>query len=373
MTSKSLQILFVQDSAPDTEHLIKTIEQQGTLVVSKRVDCAEQIKMALREHCFDVVISSDSLPKRLPQEAIQITRENDKDLPFVFVAKGTNELLHQELLNSGANDFVSSNELSRLAPAIAREIYYTNLQKKFRELEKRIIVTQRLADLGKFSGNIAHDFNNIMTVIMANCENMISETSEQDANYNSLKRIYKTAERGSKLVEQLLNYLRHDKNTSEAISLNDIFENLSVFLQQLVGKDIYIEIKRAPLLPKVFINVGQLEQVLINLCSNAKDAMPDGGSLTIETSQEEIPPNSKMTRIPPGNYCVLSFKDTGCGMAEEIQKNIFEPFFTTKPPPLGTGIGLTIVQEIVEANNGHITLTSEVNKGTTFKIFFPAL
>lgn len=372
MLSHSLQILFVQDSHQETELLIHKIEEQGTIVVSKRVETAKEMSDALEEIDWDLVIAKEEIKAIEPKEAIRLLRKKDLDTPFVYISKNESETHHQKLLNEGANDFVSPHDLTRLVPTISREIYYANLQRKFRDYEKRNALNQKMADIGQFASNIAHDFNNIMTVILGNCEQVL-ETTQDPLKRKPLENIIKVSDKGSRMANQLLNYVRQKRNQPEATSINSTIEGLNLLLQQVLGKNVAFHLKLEKELPLIAIPADDIEQILINMATNSRDAMPEGGTFTIETQFIDFTASSLSADLPPGCYSALIFTDTGHGISKDIQEKIFEPFFTTKPAPRGTGLGLSIVKDIVKKNCGHIGLQSAPGEGACFKYYFPSI
>ena len=250
----------------------------------------------------------------------------------------------------------------------------TDLTEK-KNLEMRLIQSQKMEAIGHLAGGVAHDFNNLLTVINGYCEILMTMMPENDRKRHMLAQVRDAGEHAANLTRQLLAFSRKQVLTPQVIDLNATVSNLQKMLQRLIGEDIRLTTVLHPGLKRVKVDPGQLEQVLLNLAVNARDAMPTGGQLLIETSNVQIGPQgvSEHPDVPPGDYVAVKVSDTGCGMPPEIQARIFEPFFTTKEVGKGTGLGLATVFGIVKQSNGYIEVNSKVGVGTQFQILFPAV
>jgi nitrogen-specific signal transduction histidine kinase/CheY-like chemotaxis protein len=242
-----------------------------------------------------------------------------------------------------------------------------------RSLQEQLIQSQKLEAIGRLSGGIAHDFNNILSAIIGYAQLGLLKLSETDPLRSNFEIILKSAEKASQLIQQLLAFSRRQVMRPEVVNLNSLLENMQTMITRLIGEDIQVEINKREGLWNVKVDTVQMEQVIMNLVVNARDAMPKGGKLIIETDNVTLDSSYAQTHrdVIPGDYVMLSISDTGCGMTEEVKAHIFEPFFTTKEPGRGTGLGLATVYGIVKQSNGHIFVYSEPNKGTTFKIYLP--
>jgi PAS domain S-box-containing protein len=242
-----------------------------------------------------------------------------------------------------------------------------------KQLEEGLRQAQKMEAVGQLSGGIAHDFNNILATILANSEFLIEELGENDARCADAKEIKLGAERAAGLTRQLLAFSRRQVLELRIAELNPIIANIEKMLRRLIGEDIQLDVRLAQDLGSVQIDQGQIEQVLLNLAVNARDAMPRGGRLLIETSNIEIEPTQAAgdTRLGPGRYVMFSVTDTGAGMDLETQQRIFEPFFTTKEQGKGTGLGLATCHGIVSQCGGCIGVESELGRGTVFKVYLP--
>jgi len=242
-----------------------------------------------------------------------------------------------------------------------------------KQLETQLRQSQKMEAIGTLAGGVAHDFNNILTAIMG-YGNLIKKKAELDgpiANY--LAALLSSTEKAAQLTKSLLTFSRKQIICLKPANLNDIVDGMGKLLNRVIGEDIELSFNLYPRPLPILVDTGQIEQVLLNLVTNARDAMPNGGLLCIST--EQIMLNTELMIkhecITPGNYAVISVSDSGTGMAEDVQQRIFEPFFSTKAVGKGTGLGLSIVYGIVKQHYGDISVYSEIGKGTTFKIYLP--
>ncbi|MDQ4132050.1 MAG: response regulator [Actinomycetota bacterium] len=250
-------------------------------------------------------------------------------------------------------------------------------------VQRQLYQKQRLESLGELAGGVAHDFNNLLAVIMnytafARKELRSPEGPPKGARLNSvdddLEQVERAAERGARLTHQLLAFARSEMVRTEALDLNEVVEGVEQLLRRTIGEHVPLVYQLEVGLWPVVADRGQLEQVLVNLAVNARDAMPGGGTVTVETGNVEVDEDYAATQdgLIPGPYVRLRVSDTGEGMDEEVQHHAFEPFFTTKPKGVGTGLGLATVHGIV-AQRGHASIYSEPGLGTTFTALFPAV
>jgi signal transduction histidine kinase len=242
------------------------------------------------------------------------------------------------------------------------------------KLESQLRHSQKMEAVGQLAAGVAHDFNNILTVIHGNASLLQDQLRQDPACAESLNDITIAAERAARLVRQLLAFSRKQVLKPEVLNLGQVVDNLEEMLKRLLGDHITFEVKAAPDLPPVQADLSMMEQVILNLSVNARDAMPKGGKLTIGIDAVTITNDDvqKNSEIRPGQHVCLSVSDTGCGIAPELLPRIFDPFFTTKEIGKGTGLGLATVYGIVKQHNGWVDVQSAANKGTTFRIFLPA-
>jgi two-component system cell cycle sensor histidine kinase/response regulator CckA len=242
-----------------------------------------------------------------------------------------------------------------------------------RQLEQQLLLSQRLEAVGKLSGGIAHDFNNILGVIIGYSEALQETIGVDDPMREAVDEIEKAGQRAAALTQQLLAFSRKQVLEPKILDLNSIVADVEKMLRRLIGADVELEIISDPTLGKVKADRGQIEQVILNLAVNARDAMEQGGTLRIETRDADLDANDsrRLRYVVPGHYVMLQVSDTGMGMSAEVQSHIFEPFYTTKEQGKGTGLGLATVYGVIKQSGGYIWLESEIGKGSTFQVYLP--
>ncbi len=279
--------------------------------------------------------------------------------------KKTGEKIYQDVTASPLFD-----EKGNISFYIAFLIEITERKK----LEEEFRQSQKMEAIGRLAGGIAHDFNNLLTVIIGYSELMLAQISKKDPLYNRIQQIDKAGRRAESLTRQLLAFSRKQILQPKVLNLNQMISDMEKMLRRLIGEHIELQTDLSDELGNIKADPGQIEQVIMNLSINARDAMPEGGNLTISTeifrhTEETIVPNWE--EMPFGSYIRLNISDTGIGMDEEVKARIFEPFFTTKEKGKGTGLGLSTVYGIIKQSKGFIFVHSEKDRGTTFQIFFP--
>jgi two-component system, cell cycle sensor histidine kinase and response regulator CckA len=245
-----------------------------------------------------------------------------------------------------------------------------------KHLEEQLLQSQKMEAVGQLAGGVAHDFNNVLTAIKGFGELAMVQLDEQHAVREDIVEICAAADRAAALTQQLLAFSRRQLLVPVLLSPNTVVEGISKLLARLIGAEVQCETRLSVDVGLVRADPGQLEQVLVNLAVNARDAMPNGGTLTIETADvllddEAAAHLSLVEVVNPGRYAMLSVSDTGTGMDRATLSSIFEPFFTTKEPGKGTGLGLSTVYGIVRQSGGYLHVYSELGHGTTFKLFLP--
>jgi PAS domain S-box-containing protein len=242
-----------------------------------------------------------------------------------------------------------------------------------KKLEEQLVQSRKMEAIGQLAGGIAHDFNNLLSVIIGYTHLLLTRPGNGAPYSREIHEIHKAADRAADLTRQLLAFSRKQLLQPRVVSLNDIVSGMTGGLRRLIREDIELQSCLQGDLPPVRVDPGQVEQVILNLAVNARDAMPRGGKLVIGTKSIELSESFAQEHPPlqPGSHVVLSVTDTGTGMEKGIIRKIFEPFFTTKELGKGTGLGLATVEGIVSQSKGHVSVESEPGRGTTFKIYFP--
>ena len=310
--------------------------------------------------------------KRVHQALIDLI---EKDIPYdlefeIHPVSGPENRIIRSIAELSRNDSEAPLKVFGVIQDVTDE---KKAQLERKKLETALNQAQKMESIGRLAGGVAHDFNNMLSIILGNTEIIQGNVDQDDPIINNLKEIKKAGERSSNLTRQLLAFARKQTIEPKVLDLNDAIEGMLKMLRRLIGEN--IELSWSPkinLLP-VKIDPSQIDQILANLCVNARDAIKDVGKVIIETESFSIDENYCIDHpsFKPGDYVVLTVSDTGYGMSSEIRKNIFEPFFTTKSLGKGTGLGLATVYGIVKQNNGFIDVYSEPMHGTSVKIYLP--
>ena len=496
--AEKLRILMLEDVPVDAELVEHELHNIGIRFTLKRVETRNSFVKEFTEFKPHIILADYSLPAFDGISALEIVRNHDSDIPFIFVSGSIGEEKATETLRMGATDFVLKEKLSRLVPVVQRalhEVEEKNKRRTAEELIKSVFETiregllvinpeykiisankayceqvkkplndiiglncykaahrrespcfesgiecpakhtletgevfttihnhyskektpinleiksypmkdakgniisvietinditertalenqlrhaQKLKGIGQLAGGIAHDFNNILTAIIGYGNLLMTRLGGDEQSSRYLEDILAASERAAQLTQGLLAFSRKQIINPRAVNINEIVRSIERLLLRIIGEDIELKAMLSHKDVIAMIDPGQIEQVIMNLCTNAKDAMPDGGILTIETETVEM--DSEYVKRhgygKEGKYVLLSVSDTGAGMDEKTKERIFEPFFTTKEVGKGTGLGLAMVYGIVRQHDGYINVYSEPKRGTTFKIYLPLI
>jgi signal transduction histidine kinase len=380
VTNKALRALIADDSENDVLLLLRVLRKAGYEPVYERVWTAPAMKAALQRQAWDIVISDYEMPNFGGFEALQLLKESGHDLPFILVSAVISEETAVAAMKAGAHDYIMKRNLARLAPAIERELReaQTRVARKaaetaLRQSEEQLRQVQKIEAVGRLAAGVAHDFNNILTAIMGHSELLLRQLDAGDPRRKNAEQIEKVAHLAAGLTRQLLIFSRKQVIEPRVLDLNAVILDIKKMLRRLIGENIEFCTLLDPAAGHIKADPGQIEQVIMNLAVNARDAMPKGGKLTVTTANTTRDKNhlKNFPDMGAGDYVMLAIADTGTGMSEEVKAHLFEPFFTTKPPGTGTGLGLATCFGIVKQNTGHINVHSELGSGTTFKIYFP--
>ncbi len=333
-------------------------------------DCS-QLRTAIGE-AWDIAIA-DFQSRCGAIDALRIVQEAGIDLPLIVVSGKAKDSDILAVLKAGAADHMARGNLMRLNAAVERELRSAKMRRDRNALEEQFRQVQKMEAVGRLAGGVAHDFNNLLTVITGYSDLLLSGFDLADHQRSALEQIRRSAERGGALTNQLLSFSRKQPLETRTVRINQLVMNTEKMLRRLIGEDIELVVIPAAGTDTVEADPGRLEQVIMNLAVNARDAMPGGGKLTIETAAVTLSENfsARQIGLEPGRYVLLKISDTGVGMDEETQSHLFEPFFTTKKVGRGTGLGLATAYGIIRQSRGAIRFDSEAGKGTTAAVYLP--
>jgi signal transduction histidine kinase len=371
--TEPLNILVIEDRYADflivERHLIKN----GLSARCSRIDTLEALKNCIDRENWDLVLSDYNVPELNFQASIKLILTTCPDLPVIMVTGTVGEEKAVELLKLGVRDFVLKGNLARLVPAIERSLKDTAELRAKLAAEEALRQSQKMEAVGQLAGGVAHDFNNILQAIFGYSHLILNNVKENETVCNYVEEIIKASERAAALTQSLLAFSRKQAVTLALIDLSEVIKGNEAFLRRLIREDIELKINCTVEPLTVLADQGQIEQVFMNLVANGRDAMPNGGRLSIETQSATLDYDFIETHGygTAGIYSSFSVSDSGFGMDKETQSHIFEPFFTTKEQGKGTGLGLSMVYGIVRKHDGIITVYSEPGTGTTFKIYLP--
>jgi two-component system cell cycle sensor histidine kinase/response regulator CckA len=368
-----MKILHLEDNLRDAE-LIQ-IEH-----LEKLPDC--RINVVSTEEDFvaqladqpDLILSDFNMPRFNGLEALRLAREKAPEIPFIFLSGTIGEERAIEALRAGASDYVIKDRPKRLLPAIQRALKDAQLARERRAAEEQMHRVQRLENIGLLAAGIAHDFNNVLAPVLMGIPLLRMNTSDP-SDQKILANIESSAKRGAGLVQQIMGFAQGISGEPQLIQPRHLISELVGILEQTMPKNIRVEARFVRELWPIRTNPTQLHQILLNLCVNARDAMPQGGVLTLRADNHTLDAMgaAAISGARPGDYLLIEVSDTGTGIPPAILKKIWDPFFTTKGAGKGTGLGLATVQGLVQSHQGVITLETQPGRGTTFRILLPAV
>ncbi len=367
-----LRVLIIEDSDDDAKMVLRELKRARYEVDFERVASADALKSLIASRKWDLFICDFSMPKFSGTDALKLVRSMGCDAPFIFVSGTMGEDTAVAALKDGAQDYIIKSNLKRLVPAVQRELREVDERRERKRLEQHVNQLQKFEAIGRLAGGVAHDFNNLLGVILGQSEILLERTQDEGIT-RGLEMIRDAARRGANLTRQLLAFGRRQVLEPKVLNLNVTLLDVANLLRRVIGEDIELDFQTDAALGSVKADPSQLEQLVINLATNARDAMMAGGKLTIATANVDLDEAyvDRRAVVRPGRYVQLTISDTGCGMDRETQSHIFEPFFTTKEQGKGTGLGLATVYGIVKQSGGNIWVYSEPGHGTIFKIYLP--
>jgi signal transduction histidine kinase len=371
--AQALRVLVVEDNERDAALLLRELKRGGYEVEHIRVETADAMMEALENRQWDLIVSDYSMPHFSAHGALDVLRQSEIDLPFIIVSGTIGEEAAVEAMRAGAHDFMPKGKFTRLLPAIARELREAAMRAEHRAIEHRLRQAQKMEAMGQLTGGVAHDFNNLLGVIVGNIDLLLDTVRGNAAQVELADAALNSALRGAELTKRLLAFSRQQPLATKVIDVNERLPGMIGVLQRTLGETIQIVTHLAPELWPARADPSQLEDALLNLAINARDAMPDGGTLSIATANIHLDEHhaALQAEVQPGDYVTLSVTDTGIGMPAEIIERAVEPFFTTKEPGKGTGLGLSMIYGFAKQSGGHLSIYSEPGVGTTVRLYLP--
>ena len=380
LMSEPLRFIHLESNPADADLISATLRDAGIACQPTRAQTREDFLAALRHNGCSLVLADTLVPGFDGTAALALTRAIHPDMPFLFVSSAQGEDFAIEMMQRGATDYIFKQRLGRLVPSIKRTLrdLEERLERRraedaLRMSEKQFRQAQKMEAVGRLAGGLAHDFNNLLTVILGHSQILLTEHAPSAPIRVKIEEMQSAGERAAALIRQLLAFSRKQALEPKVFPLNSAITSIETMLRRLIGEDVQLAIRLDPADGHVKGDPGQLEQVIMNLVVNGRDAMPNGGLLAIETSQVELTrtPMHHLQPLPLGRYVKLTVTDTGGGMDANTLAHLFEPFFTTKEEVKGTGLGLSTVFGIVTTYGGGIDVWSQVGHGTTFDLYFP--
>jgi signal transduction histidine kinase len=357
------RILHLEDDPLDAELILRRLEADGLDCQIDRVETEAAFLQALERGGVDLVLADFSLPGADGMEALRLARQVKPDLPFLIVSGVIGEEAAVDSLQNGATDYILKDRLSRLTPAVRRALDEAALRRDRESLGDQLTRAQKLEIFGELAGGVAHDYNNILTIIMANSGLLMAGLAEGTRLHKHASQIEYACGQAASLTRQLLVFSRDRGRDAAVLDLNGIVQNAESMLARLLPENVELAVSPANGPLHIMADRGDLEQVLINLVLNARDAIRSHGTIRIETGR---------IQKDRQELVFLKVRDNGAGMTSEVKARVFEPFFTTKPEGSGTGLGLATCRRLIQSMDGQITVTSHPGRGTEFRILWPA-
>ena len=371
----AIRILIVDDD-PQACGLIEIALAEARFRAA--LDVVSNVRTGLeriRKDEHDLYLIDQELPDGNGVDLITQARARGAHKPFILLTGHGSLALDEEASRAGASDYVEKHMVSaQLERSIRYALRTWQATRLLHDRDEQLRHAQKMEAIGRLAGGVAHDFNNLLTAIIGYTDLITEHLEQSNALHRDVSEIRKAADRGAALTRQLLAFSRKQFLTPTVLDLNDTVSGLLQMLPRAIGEHIRTTVNLAPDLARVKADASRMEQVLVNLSLNARDAMPAGGELTIETSNVTLTEprlRAEGLGLPPGFYVMLSIADTGIGMDPATRERAFEPFFTTKPQGKGTGLGLATVYGIVEQSGGSVSLESGEGVGTTVRIYLP--
>ncbi|HET6632806.1 MAG TPA: response regulator [Rhodanobacteraceae bacterium] len=364
------RVLQIEDAEADAELLLDALRNDGIECVTRLVDNEQAFVDALETFAPDIILSDLSLPGFNGYRALELLRERDPVLPFIFVSGTMGEEVAVEALRKGATDYVLKDNPVRLAPAVRRALRDAAEQRNFGRLEAELMRAQRFESLALLAGGLSHDLRNLLQPLLLAADAL--DEYKDDPRLGRLGGLVRSCgQRGLEMVSSMLAFARGARQ-AEQVRLGGLFQAVALLLQGSVPRSVKLEISESDDPELQFEgNQTELQQCLLNLCLNAIQAMPDGGTVRVGARRLKLDETffSAGEKAVPGDFLELTVSDSGTGMSPETMAKLFQPFFSTKPG--GTGLGLMSCKRIVESYGGVMRVRSVVGEGSTFALYLP--
>ena len=365
----TIRVLQVEDSELDAELVLAELEGDGIDYEVRLVDDEPSFVTALEEFKPHIVLSDLSMPGFSGQHALELLRQHDEDLPFIFVSATLGEEAAIEALRTGATDYILKQNPARLATAVRRALAEAEARRTSRRTEAELIRAQRFESLAMLAGGLSHDLRNLLQPLLLAGDSL--QDYQDDPRLARLGKLVRDCgKRGLDMVHSMLSFARGARR-AEQVRLGALFSAFDLLMQASVPRTVTMELAIDD--PELSFegNYTELQQCLLNLCLNAIQAMPDGGNLRIETTQAQLPDDFFLPEEQPrpGRHLCISVIDSGPGMDQTVLEHLFEPFFTTKEA--GTGLGLLSCKRIVGSHGGVMRVDSAPGRGTRFDLYIP--
>ena len=371
--SEPLRVLHVEDAPEDSELILAALAAEGFDCTVARVETREAFLAALERRDVDIILSDFMLPSFDGFTALAIATETRPDLPFILVSGTLGEESAIESMKRGATDYVLKDRLSRLGPAVRRALEERRMSHERAEAVAHLRQAQKMEALGQFAGGIAHDFNNILTVILATAELLRSELdTEQPEVKAQIRELTDAAARGRQLIARLMSFGRREALVPRPLDMGRATREAVETFRYLLPANIEVHLDVQDGVPPASVDAGALTQILMNLATNARDAMPNGGRLEVTVQEAREAGRAGSREHVPGHFVRVAVQDNGTGMDEDTKRRAFEPLFTTKPDGKGTGLGLPMVLGLMRQHEGAVNLESRPGHGTRFELYFRA-
>lgn len=360
-----IRVIHVEDDPIDAELISSFLQEHGLQIEWTHVDDEASLVQALSQQRPDLVLSDLTMPGFSGYKALELVRERSPYTPFIFVSGTMGEETAVDALRLGATDYILKSSLARLPSAVRRAIREAEERELRDRTEAELMRSQRLDSLAMLAGGLSHDLRNILQPLLMVAP-MISERTQDQRLLRLGELVEDCAKRGLDMVASMLSFARGAGQAGATVNLKQLLRALDLLLRGTLPRNVVLDVSDVPGDLSFEGNDTELQQCLLNLCLNAIQAMPSGGTLTLRADRIRV--DAEEAR-PAGEYLRIAVADSGIGMDEDVQRRLFTPFFTTKPE--GTGLGLLSCKRIVENHRGMLRVSSRVGEGTTFEILLP--